>query len=53
MDSKKLERAATRLLRKNGYTWSGRLSKDVNKDQCEMEDSMTRCPFRGSSRKKR
>ena len=49
-----LDAQATRLLRKNGFTWSGRPKAAVpTQEQIAFEMGMIRCPFRGASRAKR
>ena len=53
MDSKEAERKATELLRQAGYTWAGRKSTTVSKEQSGFERRQLRCPFGGYSRRKR
>ncbi len=52
MNDRELQAMATRLLRQNGYSWSGR-PKDAAKAAAK-DDVLRRairCPFRGCSRK--
>lgn len=50
-EAKALEEAATKLLHRHGYTWSGRPREVVGGNQSAFEKRMVRCPFRGKSRR--
>ncbi len=47
---RELERAATRLLRKAGATWSGRARKSVDQRQAAFERQCIRIPTNGKPR---
>jgi hypothetical protein len=46
-EKQRLQQEATRILRKAGFTWSGRPKKDVAPEQCALERMPIRVPFGG------
>lgn len=50
--SRELELIATRLLRRTGFTWSGRKRGEVTAEQREFETRMVRIPTNGKPRRR-
>jgi hypothetical protein len=42
-----LEKAATNLLHRNGFTWAGRPKKAIDPNQCRFEERLVRVPMGG------
>jgi len=51
--NRELELAATKLLRKHGFTWAGRTRKAAKAAKQDALQKAIRCPFGGYSRRKR
>lgn len=51
--ARELEREATKLLRQKGFTWAGRIRKDVDSEQYAFEQKLIIAGHNGRSTRRR